>query len=73
MKKENDNVYEAKQSLKSHIKFFEALLSHVSGNDESLKSRAMFATWCLHQYINNGLMVDIENAIKECIEQKDSH
>ena len=65
MSEENKNVYEAKQSLKAHIKFFEALLKHVNGTDEVLKARAMWATWCLHRYINDGLMVDIEKAMKE--------
>lgn len=65
MSEENKNVYEAKNSLKAHIKFFEALLKHVNGNDEVLKSRAMWATWCLHRYINDGLMVDIEMAMRE--------
>jgi hypothetical protein len=65
MSEENKNVYEAKQSLKAHIKFFEALLKHVNGNDEVQKARAMWATWCLHRYINDGLIVDIEHAMRE--------
>lgn len=63
--KENKNVYEAKQSLKSHIKFFEALLSHINGADEVLKGRAMWATYCLHRYINDGLVKDIEMAMQQ--------
>lgn len=65
MSEENKNVYEAKKSLKAHIKFFDALLKHVSGNDEALKARAMWATWCLHCYINDGLMIDIQHAMRE--------
>lgn len=72
MTDENKNIYEAKQSLKSHIKFFEALLKHVNGNDEVFKNRAMWATWCLHRYINDKLMVDIEKAMKE-YGSKDTH
>ncbi len=62
---EDKNVQEAKQSLKSHIKFFEALLNHIKGGDEVLKGRAMWATWCLHRYINDGLINDIERAMRE--------
>ncbi len=65
MSDENKNIYEAKQSLKAHIKFFEALLKHVNGTDEVLKARAMWATWCLHRYINDGLIVDIEKAMTQ--------
>ena len=59
------NIQEAKLSIKSHIKFFESLLGHIKGNNEMLKARAMWATWCLHRYINDGLMVDIEHAMRE--------
>jgi hypothetical protein len=65
LEKEDKNVFEAKQSLKAHIKFFEALVKHINGNDNVLKNRAMWATWCLHRYINDGLMVDIETAMRE--------
>lgn len=65
MSKENSNIQEAKQSLKSHIKFLESLLGHIKGNNEVLKARAMWAAWCLHQYINNRLMGDIETSMKE--------
>ncbi len=63
--KDNQNVYEAKQSVKAHIKFFEALLSHLNGNDEVLKARAMWASWCLHRYINDRFIPDIEKAMRE--------
>jgi hypothetical protein len=63
--KDNKNVYEAKPSLKAHIKLFESLLKHLNGNDESLKARAMWVTWCLPQYINDKLMLDIERAMIE--------
>ena len=62
---DNKNVYEAKQSVKAHIKFFEALLKHLNGNDKVLKGRAMWASWCLHRYINDGLVPDMENAMRE--------
>ena len=65
MDDENINVKEAKKSLKTHIKFFEAMLQHIKGTDQTFKARAMWATWCLHQYINNQLMTDIEKAMKE--------
>ncbi len=59
------NVTEAKQSIKAHIKFFEALLNHLNGTDEIFKGRAMWAAWCLHRYMNDGLISDIEKAMKE--------
>ncbi len=65
MSEENKNVYEAKNSLKAHIKFFEALLKHINGNDEVYKARAMWASWCLHRYINDGLISDIEKAMRD--------
>lgn len=65
MNREDNSVIEAKKSLKAHIKFFEALLKHLNGNDTILKGRAMWATWCLHRYLNDGLLVDIEKAMKE--------
>lgn len=65
MNKENNNIQEAKQSLKAHIKFLESLLGHIKGNNEVLKWRAMWATWCLHRYFNDGLIEDIEKAMKE--------
>lgn len=65
MKKQNENVYEAKQCIKSHIKFFESLINHLNSSSEVLKGRAMWATWCLHRYINDGLISDIEKAMRE--------
>lgn len=63
--KEDENVYEAKQSVKAHIKFFESLLGHLNGKDHVLKGRAMWAAWCLHRYINDGLVFDIEKAMRD--------
>ena len=65
MSEENKNVYEAKKSLKANIKLFEDLLKHVNGTDEVIKARAMWATWCLHRYINDRIIVDIEMAMRE--------
>lgn len=62
---QNENIKEAKNSLKAHIKFFQALLSHIRSEQEPFMSRAMWATWCLHRYINDKLMTDIEEAIKK--------
>jgi hypothetical protein len=74
MSREDKAVIDAKKSLKAHIKFFESLLGHLRGNDTILKGRAMWATWCLHRYINDGLIGDIENAMKEHGENKnESH
>lgn len=62
---ENQAIKEAKKSLKAHIKFFESLLLHIRKGEEPHMSRAMWATWCLHRYINDTLIVDIEKAMKE--------
>lgn len=64
MNAEDKSVIEAKKSLKSHIKFFEGLLKHINGNDTILKGRAMWGAWCLHRYINDRLIGDIETAMK---------
>lgn len=61
---ENDNIKEAKKSLKYHIKFLESLLSHIRGKDEALQAKAMWASWCIHRYMNDGLITDIEKAMK---------
>lgn len=65
MNKDDSNLYEAKQSVKAHIKFFEALLKHLNGSDQVLKGRAMWASWVLHRYINDGLIPDMEKAMRE--------
>lgn len=62
---DEQNVHDAKKSLKHHIKFFESLKSHLTGPDEVQKARAMWATWCLHRYINDFLISDIEKAMAE--------
>lgn len=62
---ENVNITEAKKSLKHHIKFFDSLLLHIRRGEEPHLSRAMWATWCLHRYINDGLIKDIEKAMQE--------
>jgi hypothetical protein len=59
------NIQEAKLSIKSHIKFFESLLGHIKGNNEVLKARSMWASWCLHRYINDQLVFDIEKAMTQ--------
>ncbi len=32
---------------------------------KQLKGKAMWTGWCLHRYINNNLMLDIEKAMKD--------
>lgn len=65
MTKEYDTVLEAKRSLKAHISFFEELLKHLKGTNTVLRNRAVWATWCLHHYIDKKLISDIEEAIKQ--------
>lgn len=63
MTKEYDNVLEAKKSVKAHISFFEALLKHLNGTDKVLRGRAVWASWCLHRYINDKMIGDIQDAM----------
>jgi hypothetical protein len=65
MTKEHDNLLEAKRSVKAHIEFFEALLGHLKGHNIILRNRAVWASWCLHRYINDKLMDDIQDAIEK--------
>lgn len=55
-------VVEAKNVLKHQIKFLESLKRHISGDDLMMKSNAMWTAWCLHQYMQNQLIKDIEKA-----------
>lgn len=65
MTEEYKNVLEAKKSVKLHIEFFESLLKHLNGTDKVLRSRACFAAWCLHRYINDKLIGDVQDAIEQ--------
>ena len=62
---DNPNIQEAKKSLKHHIKFLESPKDHITKKEEPMLSRAMWATWCLHRYINDQLVNDIQKAIEE--------
>ena len=63
--KESPNITASKKSLKYQIKFFESLLKHIRHGEEPFLSRSIYATWCLHRYIEDKLMFDIEKAMKE--------
>ncbi len=65
------NVFDAKRSIKAHIKFFESLIKHINGNNEPMRHRAMFAAWCLHEYINTGLINDMEQAMLNSLAAND--
>ena len=65
MTQEYNTVLEAKKSLKAHISFFETLLKHLNGTDKVLRGRAVWATWCLHRYINDKMIGDIQDAIEQ--------
>lgn len=64
MTKEYDTVLEAKRSTKAHIEFFESLLKHLNGTDKVLRSRAVYAAWCLHRYINDRLMGELQSVLE---------
>lgn len=64
MTKEYDTVLEAKKSTKAHIAFFESLLKHLNGTDKTLRARAVYAAWCLHRYINDRLMSELQAVIE---------
>jgi hypothetical protein len=65
MTQEYNTILEAKRSIKAHISFFEELLKHLNGPNKALRSRAVWATWCLHRYINDKLIGEIQTAIEQ--------
>lgn len=65
MTKEYDTILEARHSVKAHIQFFQSLLKHLTGTDKALRSRACWAAWCLHRYINDHMMNDIQNVMQQ--------
>lgn len=67
----NDNIKDAKDRVKKHIKFLESLLSHLRTEKEPWISRCMWSTWCLDKYIEERLIYDIEEAMKEQGRDKD--
>lgn len=64
MTQEYNTILEAKKSVKAHIDFFETLLQHLKGTDKTLRNRAVWAAWCLHRYINDHLIADINEAVR---------
>lgn len=62
--KENENITEAKKIIKHQIKFFQSLLAHIRKGEEPFLSRSMWASWCLHRYIEDKLIDDMEAAVK---------
>lgn len=64
MTKENNNLLEAKRSMKANIEFLEAVLGHLKGTNKLLRDRAVWAAWCLHRYINDHLIGDINEAMR---------
>lgn len=61
---EYNAVLEAKKSVKAHIEFFESILKHLNGTDKALRIRGCYAAWCLHRYINDRLMGEIQAVIE---------
>lgn len=70
MTKEYDTVLEAKKSVKAHIIFLETILEHLKSHDKVLRGRAVLASWCLHRYINDHFINDI-NHVMAANAQKD--
>jgi hypothetical protein len=58
-----NNLLEAKHSIKENIKFFQMLLEHLKGPDKALRGRAIIAAWCVHRYMNDKLLDDVEKAM----------
>lgn len=71
MTQEYDNVLEAKRSLKHNINFLETMLKHLNGTDKIFRARAVWASWCIHRYINDRLMIDVQEALLKNMPQKD--
>ncbi len=65
MSREDASVVDAKAVIKHQIKFLESLKKHIFGDNLMLKSNAMWTAWCLHQYMQNHLIKDIETAMRE--------
>jgi hypothetical protein len=65
MEKEPSNLLEAKMSLKANIKFMETLLEHLKGGNKLLRGRAVVATWCIHRYLNDKLIGEIQDTIEK--------
>ena len=65
MTKENQNLYEAKKSLKSHIAIFESLLNDLNGPHEAIKQRSMWIAWCFNRYISDNLIADMRQAMED--------
>lgn len=59
------NIYDAKRALKSHIKFMESMLGHLDCKDDHLKYGALYAAYCIDSYMNNQLIAEIEKKAKE--------
>lgn len=64
MAKEHRNILQAKRRTKFHIAFLEGILSNLKSNNKVFKTRALFAAWCMDNYIRNNLISDVEEAIK---------
>jgi hypothetical protein len=62
---DEQNVQDAKKSIKAHIKFMETILQHLNSNEEVSKGRAMWTAWCLHRYFSGQLIKDIQEAMEE--------
>jgi hypothetical protein len=65
---ENDifkkNILEASNSLEDNIEFMKMLLKHMNGQDKGIQIRSLFGAWCIHRYINDILIEDVEKAIE---------
>ena len=65
MSNDSDIIRDAKKSIKHHIKFLESLKQNISFGSDEMKHKAIWATYCLHRYMNDKLMDDIQAAIKQ--------
>jgi len=65
MTTKHDNILEAKKSIKYQIKFLESLLDSLKDPSKVIRNRALFATYCIHRYLNDKFVLDVEEAMKE--------
>jgi hypothetical protein len=65
MTKEYENILIAKRRIKSHIIFFQKLLSHLKSPNKLFRQQAAVSASCLDSYINLNLRQDVNSIMVE--------